>query len=300
MAAGDVIRFVYVQDNAQGIPGYVPPATEGGQGSLSINKDKLVSNLAQLSQSQIDANRQVYEKALLVAADGASTQAEVNEQTEVIAQVLAQQIPATDITVTPTSVELMVGQSQQLTAQLTPQDATDPVSWESDNPTCVTVDDSGMVVARGAGSAQITATSGAFQAVCQVTVTARPAPTTPTVVFQHTDGRITPVDETGTITLSALDEGKFVLEGVDPGQSTYWSCQEQNRESESSIVHISSGGKFYPTVGESPAYVYDKNPDWYEAEKLAHFTLKVVPTQVTDLKLYLDGCACSVCWRCLP
>lgn len=46
VAAGDVIRFVYVQDNAQGIPGYVPPATEGGQGSLSINKDKLVSNLA--------------------------------------------------------------------------------------------------------------------------------------------------------------------------------------------------------------------------------------------------------------
>lgn len=371
VAAGDVIRFVYVQDNAQGIPGYVPPSAGGGQGSLSINKDKLVSNLAQLTQSQIDANAQAYEKALQVAADGTSTQAEVNEQAEVIAQVLAQQIPATDITVTPASVELMVGQTQQLTAQLTPQetndtvvwysenthvaqvneqglirgvgegttiitaqandsvkatvtvtvtgiatqsitlnhtqlsmeegqgtrlvaqvtpvDSTDPVIWESDNTTCVTVDDSGMVVARGEGSAQITATSGAYQAVCQVTVTARPVPTSPTVVFQHVDGRITPVDETGTITLSALDEGKFVLEGVGQNQSTYWSCQEQNGESESSIVHISSGGKFYPTVGEYPAYVYDKNPDWYEAEELAHFTLKVVPTQITGLKLYLDG-----------
>lgn len=371
VAAGDVIRFVYVQDSAQGIPGYVPPSAEGGQGSLSINKDKLVSNLAQLTQSQIDANLQAYETALLVAADGAATQAEVNEQAEVIARVLAQQIPATDITVTPTSVELMVGQTQQLTAQLTPaetndtvvwysenthvaqvndqglvrgvgegttiitaqanqgvkatvtvtvtgiatqsialnhtqltleegqgtrlvaqvtpQDSTDPVLWVSDNPACATVDDSGMVVALGAGSAQITVTSGAFQAVCQVTVTARTVPTTPTVVFRHTDGRITPVDEAGTITLSALDEGKFVLEGVDPGQSTYWSCTEQDGESESSIVHISTGGKFYPTVGEYPAYVYDKNPDWYEAKELAHFTLKVVPTQVTDLKLYLDG-----------
>ena len=42
-------------------------------------------------------------------------------------------------------------------------------------------------------------------------------------------------------------------------------------------------------MGEYQAYVYDKNPDWYVAQELATFTLKVVPTQVTDLKLYQDG-----------
>src|SRR5699024_1761422 len=78
-------------------------------------------------------------------------------------------------------------------------------------------------------------------------------------------------------------------EGVAEGQSTYWSCSQQNGGSESSTIHISSGGKFYPSVGEYQAHVYDKNPDWYVAQELATFTLKVVPTQVTDLKLYQDG-----------
>lgn len=369
--AGEVIRFVYVQDNTQGIPGYVPPASGGGQGILSINKDKLVSGLAQLTQPQIDINPDAYQQALQVAVDGAATQEQVNEQTAVVSQLLAQKVPATDIQVTPEQVTLMVGQTQPLTAQLTPvatndtvvwfsenthvaqvteegvvravgegttvitaqanesvkatvtvtvtgiatqslalsqtsldleegqgvrlvatvtpSDSTNPVAWKSSDPTCATVDDTGLVVAHQAGAAQITVTSGACSQVCTVMVTARPAPTTPTVVFQHADGRLTQVDETGTITLSALDEGKFVLEGVKAGQSTYWSCKEQDGDSESSVIHISSGGVFYPAVGEYPAYVYDKNPDWYEAQELAAFTLKVVPTQVTNLKLYLDG-----------
>lgn len=369
--AGEVIRLIYVQDSSQGVPGYVPPAVGGSQGTLGINKDKLVSSLAQLTQAQIDANAQAYEQALQVALDGASTQEQVNEQTQIVSQLLAQKVPATDITVTPDEVTLMVGQTQALTATVTPEesndtvvwysenthvaqvtdqgvvravgegatvitaqanetvketvtvtvtgiatqtitlsqtqleleegqgvrltaavtpaDATDPVVWESSDPDRVSVDDSGLVVAHQVGSARITVTSGGCSAACTVTVAARAVPTTPTVVFQHTDGRLTFADETGTITLSALDEGKFVLEGVEEGQSTYWSCKVQDGDSESSVVHISSGGVFYPTVGEYPAHVYDTNPDWYEAQELASFTLKVVPTQVTDLKLYQDG-----------
>lgn len=369
--AGEVIRLIYVQDSAQGTPDYIPPAAEGGQGALGINKDKLVSSLAQLTQAQIDANAQVYEQALQVAVDGTATQEQVNEQTQIVSQLLAQKVPATDITVTPGEVTLMVGQTQALTATVTPEesndtvvwysedtrvaqvtdqgvvravgegtavitaqanetvkatvmvtvtgiaaqsvtlsetkldleegqgvrltatvtpaDSTDAVVWQSSNPDVVSVDDSGLVVARQAGSAQITVTAGTCSAVCTVTVTPREVPTTPTVVFYHTDGRITQWDDTHTFTLSALDEGRFVLEGVAEGQSTYWSCSQQNGGSESSTIHISSSGKFYPSVGEYQAYVYDKNPDWYVAQELATFTLKVVPTQVTDLKLYQDG-----------
>ena len=369
--AGEVIRLIYVQDSAQGTPDYIPPASEGTQGALGINKDKLVSGLAQLTQAQIDANAQAYEQALQVAVDGTATQEQVNEQTQIVTQLLAQKIPATDITVTPSELTLMVGQSQTLTAQVTPEesndtvvwysenthvaqvtnqgviravgegttvitaqaneavketvtvtvtgiaaqsitlnktqldleegqgvrltamvtpaDSTDSVVWQSSDPDCVSVDDSGMVVAHKGGAAQVTVTAGACSAVCTVTVSPREVPTTPTVVFQHTDGRITQWDDTHTFTLSALDEGRFVLEGVAEGQSTYWSCLEQDGSSESSVVHISSGGVFYPTVGEYSAHVYDKNPDWYVAQELAAFTLKVVPTQVTDLKLYQDG-----------
>lgn len=371
VGAGDVIRLIYVQDSSQGVPGYVPPSAGGGQGTLGINKDKLISSLGQLSQAQIDTDPQAYAQALQVALDGDSTQEQVNEQTQVVARLLAQKIPATGITVTPQEVTLMVGQTQPLTAQLTPEEsndavvwysenphvaqvtdqgviravgegttvvtaqaneavketvtvtvtgiaaqsvtlnyarleleegqgerliaavtpvnASDPVVWESSDPDCASVDESGMVVGHQAGTAKITVRCGEQSAVCAVTVTPREVPTTPTVVFRHTDGRLTQVDETGTITLSALDEGVFVLEGVEEGQSTYWSCKVKDGESESSVVHISSGGVFYPTVGEYPAHVYDKNPDWYEAQELASFTLKVVPTQVTDLKLYQDG-----------
>lgn len=369
--AGDVIRMIYVQDSSQGVPGYVPPSAGGGQGTLSINKDKLVSSLAQLTQSQINANTQAYEQALQVALDGASTQEQVNEQAQVVAQLLAQKVPATAVTVTPGEVTLMVGQTQTLTAQVTPAesndtvvwysenshiaqvtdqgvvravgegttvitaqanetvkgtvtvtvtgipaqsitlsqtqleleagqgvrltaqvapaDTTDALVWESSDPETISVDDSGLVVAHKAGSAAITAKAGGCSAVCTVTATPREVPTTPTVVFQHTDGRITQWDDSHTITLSALDEGKFVLEGVDVDQSTYWSCKVQDGVSESSVVYISSKGVFYPAVGEYPAYVYDKNPEWYVAKELASFTLKVVPTQVTDLKLYQDG-----------
>ena len=104
--AGEVIRLIYVQDSAQGTPDYIPPAAEGGQGALGINKDKLVSSLAQLTQAQIDANAQAYEQALQVAVDGTATQEQVNEQTQIVSQLLAQKVPATDITVTPGEVTL--------------------------------------------------------------------------------------------------------------------------------------------------------------------------------------------------
>lgn len=370
--AGEVIRLLYCQDNQVGVPGYIPPAAAGAQGSLSVNKDKLFTGLAQLTQSQIQANLQAYEAALQVAVDTGATQSDVNQQTAVVDEMLKQQVPATGITVTPEQVELMVGQSCALTAEVTPAESNDTVEWSSDNthvvqvteqgmiravgegtavvtaqanaavkatvtvtvtgiaaqsvtlsqdslalktgegvrlgatvtpenttdavvwlssnPDVAHVDDTGMVVAKQEGQAEITARAGGVQAVCTVTVTRVPEPTTPTVVFQHTDGRMTYADEQGVLTLSALDVGSFVLKGVDEGQSVYWSCSEQDGQSESSIVHIASKGTFYPHLGQRKAYVYDKDPNlWGNAKEWTSFTLKVVPTEITDLKLYQDG-----------
>lgn len=370
--AGEVIRLMYCQDSKVGVPGYNPPASQGEQGTLAVNKDKLLSSLAQLTQSQIESNPQGYEKALQVAASTTATQKDVNEQWAVVDEMLKQEVPATGIVVTPKEVTLMVGQTQQLTAELTPaetndtvewyaenahvaqvteqgmiramgvgttvitaqanatvkaqvrvtvtgvptqsitlsennlsltegqgqrlnatvtpQDTTDRVVWSSSNTEVASVDETGMVVGIKAGTAEIAATSGTHRAVCTVTVTGRTVPDTPTVVFQHTDGRRIYADEKNVMTLSALDVGKFVLEGVAEGQSTYWSCSEKEAGSESSVVHISTTGTFYPHLGQRTAYVYDKDPEWYEsAKELASFTLKVEPTQITDLKVYQNG-----------
>ena len=369
--AGEVVRFIYAQDaRGEGFPGYVPPASQSEQGSVSVNKDKLLGNLAKLSQKQIADNTAVYEAALAVAIDLNATQDAVNTQAQKIADILNQEVPATGITVSPQSVTLMVGQSQQLTAELTPAesndtvvwssedtgvaevtaegliyavgtgttyitaqansnvkasvevtvtgiptqsvtlnktslvleagqgerltatvtpaDTTDKLVWSSTNPAVAVVDENGMVVAKGAGTAAIQVVSGEKSASCTVTVTEREAVTKPTVVFSHTDGRITDLGENNTIVLSALDEGKFTLEGYEG--TPYWSCSQKVEGSESSQIFIASGGKFYPQIGEYPAYVYDKNPEWYEdAQLIAQFVLKVVPTNITELKLFMNG-----------
>lgn len=370
--SGEVIRFIYTQDNKVGFPGYVPPAGEGEQGSISVNKDKLIANLGKITEKQIEDNTEIYQSALAVAIDFDATQEAVNEQAEKIADILNQQVPATDITVSPKEVTLMVGETQQMTATLTPAesndivvwssedtdvveitsdglvyavgagkttitaqanqnvkktveitvtgipmesitlnktslvledgegvrltatvtpgDTTDKLIWTSDDETIASVDETGMVIAKKAGTATIQVVSGDKSASCTVTVTKREEATEPTVVFEHTDGRITKLDDNKTVTLSALDEGKFVVEGKDGNYTPYWICQEKVEGSESSNIYIASGGKFYPAIGEYPAYVYTKNPEWYDdAELIAEFTLKVVPSNVTELKLYMNG-----------
>ena len=71
-----------------------------------------------------------------------------------------------------TALSLVVGESETLIATIEPEDATDPsVSWESDHPEVVAVDDQGVVSAMAEGTAIITAStvSGAA-ATCVVTV----------------------------------------------------------------------------------------------------------------------------------
>lgn len=369
---GEVVRFIYAQDaRGTGFPGYVPPASQSQQGSVSVNKDKLIADLAKLTQKQIADNQAAYENALAVAIDLQASQEDVNAQAQKVADILNQEVPATDITVSPQSLNLMVGQSQQMTAELspaessdtvvwfsentdvaqvtsdgvvyavgtgttyitaqanshvkesveitvtgiptqsitlnktnlvleagqgerlkaavTPEDTTDTPVWTSSDPSVAVVDETGMVVGKAAGSATIGVVSGEKSASCTVTVTAREVVTEPTVVFSHTDGRITDLGDDNTIVLSPLDEGKFILEGYEGG-TTYWSCSKKVEGSESSQIFIASGGKFYPEIGEYPAYVYDKNPEWYEdAQLIAQFVLKVVPTGVEELKLFMNG-----------
>ena len=76
------------------------------------------------------------------------------------------------ITLDKTEANLVKGETVQLTATVTPTNATNPtVVWSSDNEKVATVDQTGKVTAVGGGEAVITAKAGDKTATCKVTVT---------------------------------------------------------------------------------------------------------------------------------
>ena len=83
-----------------------------------------------------------------------------------------QVIPVSSITLSRTSLNLTKGQSETLSATVTPSDATDKnVTWTSSDATLVSVDQNGKVTALKGGSATVTASAGEKSATCTVEVT---------------------------------------------------------------------------------------------------------------------------------
>ena len=80
-------------------------------------------------------------------------------------------VEVTSISLNKTSATLQVGETLQLTATVSPADATDKVvKWSSSNPSIVTVTN-GKVTAMGVGTATITAkTSNGLSATCRIVV----------------------------------------------------------------------------------------------------------------------------------
>lgn len=85
-------------------------------------------------------------------------------------------IPATGITVNPTSVSIKEGETAAVTATVTPDNATDKtVTWVSADSTIATVDN-GTITGVTAGTTTVTATCGNVSASVAVTVTAETEP----------------------------------------------------------------------------------------------------------------------------
>ncbi len=83
------------------------------------------------------------------------------------------QTSITSIAVSPTSKKMEVNQTAQLTAIVTPADATEKVQWTSSNTDVATVNNTGLVTAKAAGTATITVknSDGKKSATCVVDVT---------------------------------------------------------------------------------------------------------------------------------
>ncbi len=84
-------------------------------------------------------------------------------------------VPVTGINVLPATASIAVGSTQQLTASITPNNATEPgVQWSSNNTAVATVNGNGLVTAVDAGDVTITGASvedGSIMDTATVTVT---------------------------------------------------------------------------------------------------------------------------------
>ncbi|HUG12079.1 MAG TPA: Ig-like domain-containing protein [Opitutaceae bacterium] len=157
-------------------------------------------------------------------------------------------VHVTGVTVAPESAPLIVNDTLQLTATLSPADASfQSVTWASDDTDVATVDGSGLVTAVGEGTATITATTddGGFQDTCEITVTRVPvtgvgvAPTSasldinakvqliatvapadasfPGVSWSSSDSDVAAVDSEGLVTAVATGEATITVTTADGG-----------------------------------------------------------------------------------
>ena len=112
-------------------------------------------------------------------------------------------IPVTDVMLNHSTLELVVGASETLTATVLPANATNrSITWASSNNAVATVDDNGRITAHTAGTATITVTTkdGGRTATCVVTVPA-PIPVTGVTINPNTLNLAMGTSETLTATI---------------------------------------------------------------------------------------------------
>lgn len=118
-------------------------------------------------------------------------------------------IPATKISVSKTTLTLKANTTESLSANVTPANTTDTVSWKSGDEKIATVDENGKVTAVSVGKTTITATAGAYSATCEVTVTCAHAKIT-----KH-DAVPSTCTEQGHAAYTYCEDCKTVVEGSD-------------------------------------------------------------------------------------
>jgi glycosidase len=124
---------------------------------------------AALAGSYVDA----YTGSSVTLTAGA-TQSLSNFQYRVLTNANVPNVPVTSVTIGPASASFKVGLTQQLTATVSPTNATNQaITWSSGNTAVATVNSNGLVTGVSAGNATITATTadGGKTATAAVTVT---------------------------------------------------------------------------------------------------------------------------------
>lgn len=192
---------------------------------------------------------------------------------EAFAQVDVSSVAVTGVSVTPTSVTLDPGETYQLSATVSPSDASNQdVNWSSGDVSIATVDDNGLVTAVSNGTTDITVTTddGGYTASATITVnyvdipvtgveltpssltvsvdgtgqlTATVLPTTANnqvVYFSTSDASVATVDETGLVT------------GIAEGTATITVTTDDGNYTAEAIITVIDGGT---TLCEDPVSI---------------------------------------------
>ncbi|QSH92109.1 hypothetical protein C5N99_05725 [Treponema medium] len=188
--------------------------TETDKSPISVEKDKTVTFTA------IPAENFVVDKWTIqggsfessTGTDGNSAaKVKVTAKTDVKVLFKASAVAVIDVMLDKTELTLEEEKTEQLTATITPANATNKkVTWSSDKLEVAVVDQKGQVTAKAEGTAKITVTTedGSKTAECKVTVTAKAPPPVPKP--KHT---VTFSVEGGNGTLKAMVDGSEIHTG---------------------------------------------------------------------------------------
>lgn len=130
------------------------------------------------------------------------------------------EIDVSGIRLNASELNLAVGDTYSLTADIIPSNATEQtVSWSSSSPSVATVSPDGLVSAVSAGETDIVASSGDVTASCHVFVTDAPVKVTGVSL----DSDKVSVREGETVTLHAT-----VLPETATNKALKWDCDKEN------------------------------------------------------------------------
>ena len=197
-------------------------------GTMAVNKDDLIELLSRYSAGDFDegsAAAAAYQAALNTVLDLNATAEEVAAAQAALST--AGQVPATGITLSPQTLNLSVDGTATVTAELTPANTTDTVTWSVADSSVATVDTNGVVTGVAAGRTTLTARANdKVSAEVSITVSESAEPSTdPYVYFEYSNGEKQYMAEDGSFTLSSLDEGYFRVANTDA--TAWWENEEK-------------------------------------------------------------------------
>ena len=134
-------------------------------------------------------------------------------------------VPVSSVSVSPSSVSLQVGGSRQLSATVSPGNATDrTVTWSSSDVSVASVSSSGVVKALKAGSATVTAKAGGKSASASVVVKAAGSVTVPVSMVSVSGSRTVSVGSSvrlsATVSPANATNKAVVWGSLDPSVAT--------------------------------------------------------------------------------
>ena len=141
--------------------------------------------------------------------------------------------PVTGVTLDKSSISIVQGTTEQLTATVAPDDATDPsVTWSSSDASVATVNNNGLVSAIGAGNATITVTTtdGGKTATCTVTVSA-PSTIIPVTGISIKSSTTLSIGSTETLTVT------YTPSDANTGKAITWSSSNE------AVATVDASGK---------------------------------------------------------